>query len=206
MVLSILFFLGVTIGLSFLIDLFIDYRADIVEQFFMRIGFGISAFTILGIFLDFFGIPLHFMTFLIIAFIITISAILKKWKFSFNKWLQPIKSKNNIISYIIVFLMFCVTAYMYISGSFGYPYFENDDPWDYTVVSKVIGEGHTIRAPFKYNHYSEPYTQGYQALMGVIGQTNDSIYWTMKFFTNLIYAFSIPFFFNPACSLGREKC
>ena len=89
--------------------------------------------------------------------------------------------------------MFAVTLLMYLRGAFAYTYSEDTDPWAYAAVVDYIGENKTFTAPYYSVQYSEPYTQGYKIVMGVLSQTKDSVYWTMKFFPALIISFGVPF-------------
>lgn len=191
---SILYFVLVTLFLSFFIDLFVEYNPDLFEQFFMRVGFGLALFSVLGVLLDLLFIPLNAWIILGVA---AVFPSIYFYKNPVNKlpFSSTVKIRRKHIIYSLVLILFSVTAYMYISGSFAYPYMEDGDPWGYTAVSKVISEEETFKADYRYDHYSEPYTQGYQIVMGVLHQTNDNMYWNMKFFHNLILALSIPFFF-----------
>ncbi len=92
-------------------------------------------------------------------------------------------------------VLFAFTLNMYLEGSFRYDYFEDTDPWGYTAVADYIGENKTFSVPYYSVQYSEPYTQGYQIVMGLVSQTNDSIYWTMKFFNALIVSFGVLFMY-----------
>ena len=195
MLLSILYFFVLTIGLGFLIDLIIkDWRADFLEKLVIRLGTGIAIVPVLGIILNVLHIPLDWKIFLAFS-IITFSAALyfRKQellpKFNFSRL-----TKSQIYSFLVL-IMFAITAYMYIHGSFAYPWFEDGDPYGYALTSKYIAEEKTYSHPYKFDQYSEPYTQGYQIFMGILHQTNNSIYWNMKFFNALIISFSILFFF-----------
>ncbi len=194
---SVIYFLIVTIGLGFLTDLIIkDWKADFLEKLVMRLGIGIAIFTFLGVILNLLHIPLDWKIYLIIAITIFSAAAYfrKKEVLSFPKFSFSKITKQQIYS-ILLLIMFAVTAYMYIHGSFVYPWLEDGDPYGYSLASKYIAEEKTFSTPFQYSHYAEPYTQGYQILMGVLHQTNDSIYWTMKFFNALIISLSLLFFY-----------
>ena len=47
----------------------------------------------------------------------------------------------------------------------------------------------------KWARYMTPYPPTYDALMGILHQTNDSVYWTLKFFNALIISLSTIFFY-----------
>lgn len=204
---SIIYFLIVTIGLGFLIDLIVkEWKAGILEKLVIRLGTGIAVFSFLGVILNLLHIPLDWKIFLAIAIVIFLAAIyfrkqeiLSGFKFNFSKI-----TKNQIYS-VLVLIMFAITAYMYIHGSFAYPWLENGDPYGYALASKYIAEQKTYSTPFHFSHYSEPYTQGYQIFMGVLHQTNDSIYWNMKFFNALIISLSILFFFYFAKNFTKNR-
>jgi hypothetical protein len=204
---SITYFFIVTIGLGFLIDLIIkEWKADFLEKLIMRLGVGIAAFPLLGAILNLLHIPLDWKIFLLISVAIFSIAIyfrkqeiLSDFKFDFSKI-----TKNHIYS-IIVLIMFAITAYMYIHGSFVYPWLENGDPYPYALASKYITLEKTYSTDTYFSHFAEPYNQGYQILMGILHQTNDSIYWTLKFFNALIISLSILFFYYFAKRFTKNR-
>jgi len=63
----------------------------------------------------------------------------------------------------------------------------------------------TFSVPYYSIQYSEPYTQGYQIVMGVLNQTNDSIYWTMKFFSAFVISFGVLFMYYFARRFSRNE-
>ena len=190
---SVIYFLVVTFSTGTLIDLFVrKWEADWLEKLVMRFGVGLAAMSVIGVILNLLHIPLDFRVFLGVGFFILICAIIRNKPFSsfatrergaaLSQWW---KSREFWYS-IFMLVLFAVTVKMYVGGTFRYDYFEDTDPWGYTVVADFISEMKTYSAPYYSIQYSEPYTQGYQIVMGVLSQTNDSIYWTMKFFTSLI--------------------
>lgn len=197
MFISILLFFYISFGLSFIINYFTHFKQEsYIEQFIVRIGFGILAFTLLGTLLDLLFIPLNIWIYTLIATLL-IAHYLYKNKLNITSIIKHIKSTSSHEYFFstLAFILFLITLFMYLSGTFSYTYFENGDPWGYTAVSKVISQEQTFKADYRYNHYSEPYTQGYQILMGVLHQSNDSIYLTMKIFHQLILSLSILFFY-----------
>jgi len=187
MLISITYFFIVTIGFGFITDLIVkEWKADFIEKLVIRIGVGIAVIPVVGVILNLLHIPLDWRIFLALSFFPFIISLITK-KFSF-------KIDNKFYT-ALVFLMFGITAFMYINGSFSYPWLEDGDPYGYALSSKYIAETKTFSTAFHFSHYAEPYTQGYQIFMGVLNQVNDSIYWTMKFFTSLIISLSILFFF-----------
>lgn len=203
MLLTLLYFIYVTYGLGLIADFFVKWKDNFFEKLVMRIGFGIAFFTLFGIIFDLLFIPLHFLVFFLLSTFFYGYFFYKNKSFNFFGHFKL--NKLEIISIFVVFVLFIITAYMYIGGSLSYSYMENGDPWGYTTVSKVISEEMTFRADYKYNHYAEPYTQGYQILMGILHQTNDSIYLNMKFFHNFILSLGILFFFFFAKELFKNR-
>jgi len=200
--LSILFFLLVTLLTGTLVDLLVkDWRADWLEKLFMRFGIGLATLSVEGVVLNLLHIPLDYRVFLAVGGVIFGGALLRNKSFrSFDA--ENIRSslahgwrKKSFWYALFVLVLFAITVRMYVTGAFSYDYFEDTDPWRYTAVAHYIGEHRTFTAPYYSIQYSEPYTQGYQIVMGVISQTNDSIYWTMKFFTCFIISFGVPFMY-----------
>lgn len=199
---SIVYFFAATLSTGTLIDLFVkDWQADWLEKLIMRFGVGLAAFSVEGVILNLLHIPLDYRVFLGSGLLILIAALAKNKPFSssesrkiFSRLQLCWKSKNFWYA-LFMLVLFAVTAKMYIGGTFKYTYFEDTDPWGYTAVAHYIGEAKTFSVPYYSLQYNEPYTQGYQIVMGVLSQTNDSIYWTMKFFSALIISFGVLFMY-----------
>jgi hypothetical protein len=209
--LSAIYFFVVTIATGMLIDLLVkDWQVDWLEKLVMRFGVGLAAMSVLGVILNLLHIPLDYRVFLGAGLFILIGAIVK------NKPFRSIETgkiapalaqcwKNKKIWYsLFMLVLFMVTVKMYVGGTFKYDYFEDTDPWGYTAVADYIGEAKTFSAPYYSIQYNEPYTQGYQIVMGVLSQTNDSIYWTMKFFSALIISFGVLFMYYFARSFSKN--
>jgi hypothetical protein len=199
MILTFILFFIIVFGLSFIADIILGKnKSSLFEQFFIRIGIGLLLYAVLGVLMDLLMIPLNIWIIAIISILIPIYYIYSN-KIKINKinWKSyfKINSKKNAVYYLIVFILFLLTANMYLGGSFSYDYFEKGDPWGYAMVSKQIAMEETFKVPYKYYQYAEPYTQGYQIVMGTLHQSNDSIYLTMKIFHNLIISLSIVWFF-----------
>jgi hypothetical protein len=92
--------------------------------------------------------------------------------------------------------IFLVSLYVYASGAFSYPYLEDDDPWAHAASAKYVSMEKTVyTSPYRSFNYLDPYPPGYAGVMGVLHQTNDSVYFTLKFFNALIISLGILFFF-----------
>lgn len=202
MILSIIYFFVLVIGLGFLVDIIVKkWSVDPLEKLVIRIGFGTLLISIWGVIINQLKIQLHWLIFLGVAIItFAVATYLRKKEFlndirSVTTFLRAPKIKKHHIYTVLLLIIFSITAYMYIKGSFAYPWLENGDPYGYASSSKYVALHKTFTSDYYFDHYSYPYTQGYQIFMGVIHQTNDSIYETLKLFNALIISLSILFFF-----------
>lgn len=201
-VFSIIYFISVTVMTGTLIDLTVkDWKADWLEKLIIRFGVGLAAFSVIGVILNLLRIPLDYRVFLLVAGTIFCGALFRNRSFCRVKFgffngcvLSRLKGKSFWYGLLLV-VLFASTVYMYVSGAFNYAYFEDTDPWGYAAVADYIGESKTFSTPYYSVQYGEPYTQGYQIVMGVLSQTNDSIYWTMKFFSALVNSFGVLFMY-----------
>ena len=208
---SVIYFFAVTLSTGTLIDLFVrKWEADWLEKLVMRFGVGLAAMSVIGVILNLLHIPLDYRVFLGVGFLILICAIIRNKPFSSfatrergTALSQCWKSRKFWYS-IFMLVLFAVTVKMYVGGTFRYDYFEDTDPWGYTAVAHYIGENKTFSVPYYSVQYNEPNTQGYQIVMGVLSQTNDSIYWTMKFFTAFIISFGVLFMYYFARRFSRD--
>lgn len=198
---TVFIFFVVCYSLGHSLDLLLGISNKNVTFKIFRFGFGLAIIPVLAVILDAFSIPLHIYWFLSIGIIITAA------KYYFIKNSKEISQSKDIpISHIvIVVLLSMVSLAMYLKGAFSYTYMEDGDSWLYTTVAKVIAENHTFSADYRYNHVSEPYTQGYQIILGLLHQTNDSIYWTVKFFNSVFAALSLPFFYVLALEVFKQS-
>jgi len=194
---SIVYFFSTCILLGFIIDFFVkSWHGGIVEKLIIRLGVGLAVFSFLGVVFNVVGVPLDWRVFLGSGLVVMAGGIVR------NKGLSGIMGSGRlswdlrkVIHFLVILVLFSVTAKMYIGGTFRYSWFEDGDPWGYAVSSKYIAEKKTFSAGSRFNHYSIPYTQGYQIVMGVLHQTNNSIYWNMKFFNAFVISFGVVFFY-----------
>jgi|GEM_PF-3552727 len=209
---SIIYFFVITLITGTFIDLFVlDWKADWLEKFVMRIGVGLAAMSVIGVILNLLHIPLDYRVFLGAGLLIFLGAIIRNRQFrsieteKIATTVAQCWKKKTFWYALFMLVLFGITVNMYVSGTFAYDYLEDTDPWRYTVVADYIGENKTFSVPYYSVQYSEPYTQGYQIVMGVLSQTNDSIYWTMKFFHSFIISFSVLFMYYFARRFSRNE-
>lgn len=184
--LDIILFVIICFGLGFIVDLFSkNWDPDFLEGILIRFGVGLAIWPILGCVFGLVHIPLHWACFLGAGLIVVLlTLILKKFRkmWGFIEWWA-----------LILLGLTGISMFMFITGSFKYPWIEDSDGWEFAESSKYIGETGTYVAPFNYNHFAYPYPQGYQIVMGIMYQMNGSIMDTLKLFTNLIIAFGAVF-------------
>ena len=84
-------------------------------------------------------------------------------------------------------VIFAANFYIYASGAFKYPYLEDDDSWAHTFGAKYVSMGNNVfEKDIEKLRYINPYPPSYDIWMGILHQTNDSMYWTLKFFNAFI--------------------
>ena len=189
---SIVFFLIVLYGFGSFISFIVRESEDFFEKTLMRFGIGLGIMLFFGFLLNLVRVPLDWRIFISAAILILIARCYIDYK---KKELFSIKFKFNFYS-ILMLVLFFITLYMYLAGAFAYPYLEDDDPWSHAVGAKFVSVEKTVFAGKNgVFHYIDPYPPAYDMLMGIIHQTNDSVYWTIKFFNALIVSFCIIFFY-----------
>ena len=170
---------------------------NFLERQMMRTGIGAAFLMITAIILNIARIPLDWRIFLALALAAPAFYLSKNFK-TVSSSLQQIrlrikKSDINILPAIIIFL---ASFYMYASGSFSYPYLEDDDPWSHAEGVKYIAVEKTFRASeYRGFAYMNPYPPSYDFIFGLMHQTENSIYWTIKFFNALIISLSLIYFY-----------
>jgi len=191
-IITILLFFVYCYGLGFTVSSFVKNSDNFLERNLMRIGFGLSLLPFLALILNLVKIPADWRIILILSLVYPIFYLLKNYKkFNFS-----IKLTKSNLSILIMLAIFSVNFYVYGTGAFNYPYLEDDDSWSHAFGAKFVSIEKTayagIKNPF---HYMDPYPPTYDLLMGILHQTNDSVYWTLKFFNALIISLSTIFFY-----------
>ncbi|MBN2454282.1 hypothetical protein JXB11_01925 [Candidatus Woesearchaeota archaeon] len=199
---STLFFFACLWGMGFALTRLVKESENFFERNIMRLGFGLIAFPVLGVILDFIHVPLDWKVFLAISFVAPAYSIIRRRKFSFPSVSLTYSNVAVAGAIMIAFL----SLWIYTSGAFSYPYLEDDDPWAHASGIKYVSVEKVAHASaYKSFIYLDPYPPGYDIVMGVIHQTNDSVYWTMKFFNALIISLGFLFFFFLAKALSGNS-
>lgn len=203
-ILSILVFFAITFCLGYSITRLAKESENFLERNLMRIGFGLGVFIVLGLLLNILRVPLDWRIFLGIGIILTIFFLLKYKFFNALKNPKP-RLTNTDMAVLAMLLIFFAAFYVYGKGAFSYPWLEDDDPWAHALGVKYISVEKTAFTKQRVK-YVDPYPPSYDMVMGVMHQTNDSVYWTLKFFNALIISLSIIFFFFFAKEMtGKNK-
>lgn len=194
-ILTILLFFAYTYGLGFSITFFFKNAENFLERQFMRIGIGLGLMPVLLVFLDMLQLPLDWRLILTITAVIPVMQIFRHRQ-SLLKTLSPsfaLTSSN--LNIFIVLILFSLTLFMYASGSFRYPYLEDDDPWAHAAGIKYVAIEKNFDDPQNNLYYIRPYPPGFDGLLGILHQASPSLQWTMKFFNALIISLGIIFFY-----------
>ena len=189
---SIVFFLVVLYGFGSSVSFIAKESDDFLERNLMRLGIGLGVMLLFGFLLNVLKIPLDWRIFLGLGILILIAK--SYFDYRKNKTIIP-KFNLNFYS-ILMLILFAITLYMYVHGAFAYPYLEDDDSWSHAMSVKYVSVEKTVFTGKEVLfHYIDPYPPAYDMLLGIVHQTNDSVYWTLKFFNALIISLSIIFFY-----------
>ncbi len=194
-ILTIIYFFTVIFGLGYSVKklLKLEEFKDILEEIIFILGLGLGSFVLLCIPLNAIR-GLIWPAFLIISLIIPLYSLgekIKQNKLKLN--FSNIAYKN----YIVVGLITLIFFYVYLTGAFGYPYLEDDDPWIHAEAAKYVSIEHTYIQPDHFPmHYLEPYPPFYSTMMGVLHQVHpESVQWVLKFFNVLLITLGLPFIY-----------
>lgn len=193
---TIILFFAYCYGLGFTASSFAKNSENFLERNLMRLGFGLSILPLLAMALNIIKIPADWRIILALSLAYPAYYIFKHYKnFNFDA-ISKLKITKSGISIILMLLIFAWNFYIYLSGAFNYPYLEDDDSWSHAVGVKYISiEKNAFFQETQFIRYINPYPPSYDLVLGILHQTNDSVYWTMKFFNALIISLSTIFFY-----------
>lgn len=191
-ILTIILFFVYTYGLGYSISFFLKSSDNFFERNLIRIGFGLAAIPLLGVILNLLHVPLDWR--IIFALSLAMPAY-RLFKLRKDIKMPVLKLTKSDIAIILILLMFSLTLFMYVKGSFVYPYLEDDDPWTHVVSIKYAALEKNVNDKTDALRYIDPYPPGFAILFGVLHQTSPEIIWTMKVFNALIISLGIIFFY-----------
>lgn len=191
---AVLFFVY-TWGLGFAITRLVKESESFIERNIMRVGFGLSAFVVLGIILNALHIPIDYRIFLLASVAAPLYYLVFK---KGHRQLPKLSLKLTVsnLYFLAVLVVFLFSLFMYESGAFRYPYLEDDDPWGHASAAKYVSVEKTVHdSPYLNFQYMDPYPPGYDMALGILSQTASSVYWVLKFFNALLISLSVLFFY-----------
>ena len=193
-ILTIILFFIYLWGFGYSITRFFHNAENVFERNLMRIGIGLGIFPVLGALLNVVRTPLDWKIFLVLSLIIPLFDLFKRIR---NKQYSSfsLKLTKTNLSTLLVFIIFIITLFMYVKGSFIYPYFEDDDPWSQAAAIKYVAMEKTTFSDYHFSNYIDPYPPAYSIILGVLHQTSPDLMWTIKFFNALIISLGIIFFY-----------
>lgn len=176
-----------------------------VHEFIAQLAVGLAAFSFLGVILNALNVPLHLSVYLVLGAIypayVLVRAIRGKQRIA---WRVPQGIWKEQSTYVLLALgaILIFTFVLFHKGAFGYPYLENDDPWNHAQAAMYIARERTYDIDPQvrelnggYAFYLEPYPPTYGIIMGLMRQANDSVIWTLKFFNVLLITLTLAFAF-----------
>ncbi len=170
-------------------------EGDAFQRHVMRLGLGLVMFIVVGTILSMLRIPLYWWLFLILSLAFPMYTLILKRK-KLRKVVSSLDVRHARVVYMVLLILFLFNVFMYVKGSFAYPYMEDDDPWTYVREMKFVATEKTLNVPyFRPDNYLDPYPPAYTLLMGVLHQTSPEAQWTIKFFNSLVISLSVLFFF-----------
>jgi len=190
---SILTFFVYTFCLGFTVSSFVKNSENFLERNLMRIGFGLAMLPFLALALNIAKIPADWRIILGLSLAYPAYYLFRNYN-KFNFSLKLTKTDLGIFAMLAIFF---ASFYVYGTGAFNYPYLEDDDSWGHSQTAKYYSmeKNAFSDTAAKEIRYINPYPPAYAIVMGILHQTNDSIYWTLKFFNALIVSLSIIFFY-----------
>jgi hypothetical protein len=189
---SILLFFLITWGSGFGATFWMRNHENFFERNLMRIGIGLGIIPLLLALFNFFHVPISQYVFIAVA--LAGPVVMLAWHRKLS--LPEIKLTKSNLAVLIAVLIFFASLFIYSSGAFNYPYLEDDDPWVHATAAAYVADAQAVHtSEYRDFQYMDPYPPGYDGLMGLLLQSNDSAYWTLKFFNALIISLSILFFY-----------
>ncbi len=193
---SVLLFLAYCFGLGFTASSFARNSENFLERNLMRVGYGLAILPVLVLALNLVKIPADWRIILALSLAYPLFYLFRHYReFNLNNLIK-IRITKTDISILLMLALFAWNLYIYLSGAFAYPYLEDDDSWAHAFGAKYVSmRGNVFSEETGLIRYINPYPPAYDILIGLMHQTNDSMYWTLKFFNALIISMSTIFFY-----------
>ncbi len=202
---SILLFFAYTWGLGFSLTCFAKPIENFFERNIMRIGIGLAVLPLLSVALSLLRIPVDWRIILALSLIYPAISLFLAVRKGMPKISSALKFTKSNLFFLLVLLMFAFTLFMYVKGSFVYPYLDDDDSWNHAVGVKYVSLEKTVFNPNGGTGYLDPYPPAYDTILGIMKQTSPYMIWTIKFFNSLMISLSILFFYFLARKLTKNS-
>ncbi|MEM4367680.1 MAG: hypothetical protein QXO21_01495, partial [Candidatus Anstonellales archaeon] len=171
------------------------------EKSLLNFGYGLSLIVILGVIFNLLKIPIHWSIFLFLGIIATFIG-----KKLFNSYFFEIGEKISLDRHYSLFILLTLVIFnlfVYYDGATRYFYYENGDPWGHALGVYLIKETYSYSTffhelPLKMfeRWYVEPYPPGFDIVLGLLSQINNSVKFSLKFFNSFLVAYAlIPVFY-----------
>ena len=190
----ILFFLSMG-GFGYSLTRWVSWDRPWFEKLFLQFGIGMGVFIVVSTLFTLLRIPLDWKLFFILSIILPLYDSKKILVSLRTIDLTPSKSS---IAFTLVLLIAITHFWVFVSGSFSYPWLEDDDPWNHAYAADYVAAEKSALEPYEGANdfkYMDAYPVSYDILMGVLHQTSPSLSWTLKFFNALIISLGLVFFY-----------
>jgi len=183
--------------LGFSVLYFIKEQTGWFEKHIMRVGVGLGIFPVLAALFTITRVSLDWKVFLAVSAVIPLYALFKHRK-QLKFPALPSSFKMSHLVALLVIVIFAFTFFMYHTGSFSYPYYEDGDPYKHAGAVKYIDLQKTALEPLEGEqifHYLDSYPVAYDVLLALPYGINQDLMWNMKFFNSLILALGMFFMY-----------
>jgi hypothetical protein len=162
------------------------------------LGFGLAAFSFAGVVFHVLHVPIDFRAYIAVACVGPVVALVRRrtTKAAGVAWTRD----ETTCALVLVALLLTFFG-IYCFGALSYPYLEDTDPWLHAEGALYIAKERTysvdplLRHLGGFANYLEPYPPTFDVIMGVLRQTNDSVYWTLKVFNVVLVTLALGFSF-----------
>ena len=202
-IITILLFFAYTIGAGYSVTYFLKNSDNFFERWLRRVGIGMGAIPFVLVLLNLFHIPVDWRIVLVLSLAIPAFFLVFGIKKGFK--LPNVRLTRSNIYFLIVMVIFFLSLFMYVKGSFIYPYLEDYDPWAHAVGVKYVSIEKNFEDINDRLVYLNPYPPGYNGFLGVLHQTSPSLMWTIKFFNAFIISIGLIFFYFFTKNFMRSK-
>ncbi|HHQ44547.1 MAG TPA: hypothetical protein ENN13_00230, partial [Candidatus Altiarchaeales archaeon] len=183
-------------GLGYSFTYRLEKNEDSLSSSLLNVCIGLGVFPVLSLILNtpLLGIPLDIRVFLPLSLLVPAYSLVKAFTSEGVELKAPKLLFTKDLAYTsIVLFMASLTLYVFVAGSFAYPWLEDGDSWRHADGVKYIAVQKTYVLPegVPVTETLEPYPPTYDGYMALGHQLNSSLQWSMKYFTSLLASLGI---------------